>query len=102
MEKNYILGMYLSKKSGKNFNFKEIKQDNYYKNILFSHKNDFYLISDKKTEIEKLVMEMSMSKPENFPDKIAKKYTHMRYIKANQKKINEFIYLNVKYYIVLL
>ena len=41
-EKISALGQYIVKQTGKNFNFKMIKPDGYYKGVLFSYHMDFF------------------------------------------------------------
>lgn len=96
------LGQYIVTKTGKNFNFKSIKMDNFFKNLLYSVGNDYYIISDKEFDIVELTHKMATTKFSDYPEKFAKKYTHMRFLKANQKKAESFVFKGKKYFLVLL
>lgn len=96
------LGQYLVAKKNKNFDFKLIKADQYFKGVLFSIGSDNYLVSDNEYEIIETANRMSTTKFCDYPAKFAKKYTHMRFVKANQKKYEVFNVKNKKYFIVTL
>lgn len=96
------LGQYLINKTGKNFNFKQIKADSYFKGVLYTLGTENYLLSDSEYEIVETAHRMSTTRFCDYPEKFAKKYTHMRFVKANQKKIENFVYKGKKFYIITL
>ena len=102
LDRIQVLGQYIIEKTKKNFNFKNIKMDSYFKNVLYFIGNDYYLVSNSEYEIVETANKMSMTKFSDYPEKFAKKYTHMRFVKANQKKIETFSFKGKKYFIVQL
>lgn len=96
------LGQYLVTKKGKNFDFKQIKADNFFKGVLFAIGTEHYLVSDNEFEVIEVANKMSTTKFADYPAKFAKKYTHQRFVKANQKKYEMFQVKNKKYFIVIL
>ena len=102
MEYIKVLGEYLNKKQNRKIDFKGIKTHPVYRDNLFSYGIDDYLISKNREEIWNLLITLSSRKAEDYPAKLAKKYTHKKYTKAKDKKVEEFKVRNKKYYIVLL
>jgi hypothetical protein len=102
MEIFIALGNYIVKKTGKNFDFKQIKGDSYFKNNLFSIGTTFYLISTNPVDMATITYKMSHTKFSEYPAKFAKKYTHMRFVKAELKNPEVFTYNNKRYYIIIL
>lgn len=97
-----VLGQYIIEKTKKNFNFKVIKMDSYFKNVLYCIGTEYYLVSDTEYEIIDTAHRMSTTRFCDYPEKFAKKYTHMRFVKANQKKIEAFNVKGKRYFIVQL
>lgn len=102
IERINALGQYIITKTGKNFNFKLIKMDGYFKNTLYYIGSDYYLVSDTESEILNVAHSMSTTRFCDYPEKFAKKYTHMRFVKAAQKKAESFIFKGKKYFIITL
>lgn len=102
MEYIKILGEYLNKKMNRKIDFKGIKTHPIYRENLFSYGSDDYLISKNKEEITNLLITLSSRKAEDYPAKLAKKYTHKKYLKAKEKRPEEFKVADKRYYIVLL
>ncbi|MGL4534015.1 MAG: hypothetical protein ACRC0V_03890 [Fusobacteriaceae bacterium] len=96
------LGQFLVKKTGKNFDFKVIRADNFFKGVLFSIGETYYLVSDKEMETIDAASKMSHTRFCDYPAKFARKYTHMRFVKAEQKRSEIFMMKNKRYYIVTL
>lgn len=96
------LGQYLVEKTGKPFNFKQIKGDHIYPGILFSFAGEDYLVTPDKAELEYTISLMGSRTFEDYPPKHARKYTHRKFGKIN-KKIQEIVnYKNKKYIIIKL
>ncbi|MGL5964543.1 MAG: hypothetical protein ACRCZ2_09165 [Fusobacteriaceae bacterium] len=102
LDRIQALGQYLVTKKGKNFDFKQIKADNFFKGVLFTVGTDNYLVSNNEFEIIETAHKMSTTRFCDYPAKFAKKYTHMRFVKANQKKSETFQFKNKKYFITIL
>ncbi|MGL5122906.1 MAG: hypothetical protein ACRC6K_01885 [Fusobacteriaceae bacterium] len=96
------LGQFLILKKGKNFDFKQIKMDSFFKGVLFLVGTEYFVVSDKESEILETVFKMSTTRFCDYPAKFAKKYTHMRFVKANQKSSEILNLKGKKYYIVTL
>ncbi len=96
------LGQYLILKKGKNFDFKQIKMDHFFKGVLFLIGTEHYIISDNESEILETTFKMSNTRFCDYPAKFAKKYTHMRFVKASQKSVEVFNLKGKKYFIVTL
>lgn len=97
------LGMYLVQKGGKNFNFKLIKNNSIYPDILFSFGNDDYLVCDKEAELNSTIeiMEFRYS-TKDYPPKLVKKYTHRKFEKISKKKKEYFSNKGIRYTIIKL
>lgn len=80
------LGQFLVNKTGKNFNFKQIKNDHMYPGILFSFSGEDYLVTPDKAELDLTIALMSSRTFEDYPPKHARKYTHRKFEKINKKK----------------
>ena len=102
MEYIRVLGEYLNKKQNRKIDFKGIKTHPIYKENLFAYGIDDYLISKNREELQNLLITLSMRKAEDYPPKLARKYTHKKFTKAREKKVEEFKMGDKKYYIVLL
>lgn len=96
------LGQFLVKKTGKNFDFKQVKADHFFKGVLFFIGETYYLVSDNEMETIDAAYKMSHTRFCDYPAKFAKKYTHMRFVKAEQKRAETFMVKNKKYFIVTL
>lgn len=96
------LGQFLVKKTGKNFDFKVIRGDNFFKGTLFSIGENYYLVSNNEMEIIEIAYKMSHTRFCDYPAKFAKKYTHMRFVKAEQKRPEVFMVKNKRYSIITL
>nr|WP_307775959.1 hypothetical protein [uncultured Cetobacterium sp.] len=96
------LGQYIVKQTGKSFNFKMIKTNPIYKEVLFTVGQDDYLVSDDKRELLGVVEEISMRTPNDYPVKLAKRYTHAKFKNISKKKEEVFTLDNKKYYIIKL
>lgn len=97
------LGLYLVEKTGKNFNFKIIKNDPVYYNLLFSVGNDDYLITDDNQE---LVATMELMEHrlfhKDYPPKQIKRYTHRKFEKIHKKKQGFFTVKGIRFTIIKL
>ena len=96
------LGQYIVAKTGKNFNFKMIKEDPLYRGILFTCGGDDYLVSDEQEEILRTATVMAARKGIDYPDKVAKRYTHTKFSKARFKTPELFTVKGKKFYIIKL
>ena len=96
------LGQYIVKTTGKNFNFKMIKPDGYYKGVLFSHGIDDYLVSSDRVELLSTIELISMKTARDYPGKLARRYTHSKFEKIGKKKEEVIVVNGVKYYIIKL
>ncbi|MGL6115260.1 hypothetical protein [Cetobacterium sp. SF1] len=96
------LGQYIVKATGKPFNFKLIKSCNIYKGVLFTVGNDDYLVTDDKAELLGTMELIAMRTSEDYPVKVAKKYTHAKFSKLNKKKEEIFVLNGIKYHIIKL
>jgi len=47
------------------------------------------VVSAKREELQNLLITFSSRRPEDYPDKLAKKYTHKKFLKAKEKRIEE-------------
>jgi len=101
-ERINALGQYISKRDGKNFNYKIIKGDSIYRGLLFTVLKEDFVISDSKNEVLDTLYKMSMKYPDHIPQKLMKKYTHMKFQKAKEKKIENFNLNGKRYFIVKL
>jgi len=97
-----ILGEYINKKENKKIDFKGIKRHTLYKDNLFTYGSIDYVVSGNREELQNLLITFSSRRPEDYPDKLAKKYTHKKFLKAREKRIEEFKIGDKKYYIVAL
>lgn len=101
-EKISALGQYIVKQTGKNFNFKMIKADGFYKGVLFSYGIDDYLVSNDRVELLSTIELISLRTSKDYPAKLVKRYTHSKFDRIGKKK-EEILNLNgVKYYIIKL
>lgn len=96
------LGQYIVSKTGKNFNFKQIKGDTLYRGVLFSCGADDYLVSDEEEELTRVTIVLSARKGIDYPDKVAKRYTHTKFYKAKYKKPEVLTVKGKKYFIIKL
>ncbi|GLI55926.1 hypothetical protein PM10SUCC1_14400 [Propionigenium maris DSM 9537] len=99
-ERLAAIGNYLNDKSGKKINFKTIKADSYYRGILFTYMREDYLITDSKPEMIDILWKMSAARSEDFNKKDAKRYTHIKFRKAKEKKVLNYNYKGRNYFIV--
>lgn len=97
------LGMYLVQQSGKNFNFKLIRSNSIYPNILFSFGNDDYLVCENESELNSTIeiMEFRFA-TKDYPPKLVRKYTHKKFEKIHKKKKEHFLNKGIKYTIIKL
>ena len=102
MDYTKILGEYLNKKEGRKIDFKNIKKHTLYRDNLFSYGGEDYIISGNREEIQNLLITFSQRKAEDYPPKLAKKYTHKKYVKAKEKKPEEFKLADKKYFVIKL
>lgn len=96
------LGEYINKKLGKKINFKNIKMHSIHRGFLFAFGADDYIVGNKLSEVEGVAVDLSYKKGEDYPPKLAKKYTHRKYQKAKDKKAEEIVFKGKKYYIIKL
>lgn len=96
------VGEYINKNSKQKINFKQIKMDNYFKGLLFSYKLDDYLISEDKGKLKDFGNKLKDSKFEDYPKKLAKRYTHTKFKKINEKKIDIIKLKDKQYFIIKL
>ncbi|MGL4357599.1 hypothetical protein [Cetobacterium sp.] len=96
------LGQYLVKETGKNFNFKMIKPDGYYKGVLFSYGIDDYLVSSDRVELLGTIELISMKTARDYPAKLVRRYTHSKFDRIGKKKEETIVVNGVKYYIIKL
>ncbi len=101
-EKISALGQYLVKQTGKNFNFKMIKPDGYYKGVLFSHGVDDYLVSSDRVELLSTIELIGMKTARDYPAKLVRRYTHSKFDKIHKKKEDSIVINGVKFYIIKL
>jgi len=94
------LGLYINERLGKNINFKQIKGDPVYRGVLFIYKNEDYLVSDRKSEVIDTIVTMSRKKPEDYPQKMVKRYTHTKFKKIRERKPVEFKVKGKSYFII--
>ena len=95
------LGQYIVEQTKKNFNFKQIKNDLIYYNILFTVGTDDYLVADDKGEIESIIRLMEFrAYHKDYPPKQLKRYTHRKFEKVHKKK-EEYITVKGKRYIII-
>ena len=94
------MGNYLNDKTNKKINFKTIKADSYYRGVLFTYMRDDYLITDSKPEMIDLLWKMSNARSEDFNKKDAKRYTHIKFKKAKEKKIVNYNCNGKNYFLV--
>jgi len=94
------IGTYLNEKTKKQINFKTIKADRHYRGILFTYMGEDYLISDSKQEVIGALWQMSSAKSEDFNKKDAKRYTHIKFKKAKEKKIMNYSCNRRGYFVV--
>lgn len=102
MENMKALGEYINKKLNKKIDFKGIKTHPVYRENLFSYNGEDYLVSGKKVELQNLILTISSRKPEDYPAKLGKKYTHKKYIKAKEKRIEEIRVGNKSFFLIVL
>lgn len=102
MDYTKILGEYINKKTNKKIDFKGIKKHTLYQENLYVYGIDDYVISNNRMELQNLLITFSARRAEDYPEKLAKKYTHKKFLKAKEKKIEEFKVGDKKYYIVIL
>lgn len=97
------LGMYLVSQTGKNFNFKQIKNNSVYPNILFTFGNDDYLVCEKEAElIETIKLIEFRFSTKDYPPKLLKRYTHKKFDKIMKKKKEYFLNKGTRYIIIKL
>ena len=95
------LGQYIVEQTKKNFNFKQIKNDPIYYNILFTVGTDDYLVADDKGEIESTIRLMEFrAYHKDYPPKQLKRYTHRKFEKVHKKK-EEYITVKGKRHIII-
>ena len=102
-DRTSALGLYLVEKTGKNFNFKIIKNDPIYYNLLFSVGSDDYLVTDDSQELNATIelMEHRLFH-KDYPPKQIKRYTHRKFEKIHKKKQEIFSANNKRYTIIKL
>jgi hypothetical protein len=96
------LGEYINKGLGRKINFKGIKMHPIYRDALFSFGTDDYIVGEKASEVNGIAFELSTKRGEDYPPKLAKKYTHKKYQKAKEKKAEEIVFKGKKYFIIKL
>ena len=96
------LGQFLVNKTGKTFNFKQIKNDHMYPGILFSFSGEDYLVTPDKAELDLTIALMSSRTFEDYPPKHARKDTPRKFEKINKKIQENIIYKGKKYVIIKL
>jgi len=101
-ERITALGEYINQGLGKKINFKGIKSHPVARGFLFSYGTDDYIISEKNDEVLRVAFELSQKKASDYPSKLAKKYTHRKYEKANTKKPESIVLKGKKYFIIKL
>ena len=101
-EKISALGQYIVKQTGKNFNFKMIKPDGYYKGVLFSYGADDYLVSSDRVELLSTIELISIKTSKDYPAKLVRRYTHSKFDKIGKKKEDTIVITGVKFYIIKL
>ena len=95
------LGQYIIEQTKRNFNFKQIKNDPIYYNILFTFGTDDYLLTDDKDEITATIQLMEFRAfHKDYPPKQLKRYTHRKFEKIHKKK-EEYITVKGKRYIII-
>lgn len=94
------IGSYLNEKTNKQINFKTIKADRHYKGLLFTYMGEDYIISDSKQEVIEVLWKMSSARSDDFNKKDAKRYTHIKFKKAKEKKIMTYGYNRKGYFVV--
>lgn len=101
-DKIAALGQYLVKQTGKNFNFKMIKPDGYYKGVLFSYGSDDYLVTNDRAELLGTMEVIAMRTAMDYPPKLVRRYTHAKFDKINKKKEDSVVINRIKFYIIKL
>ncbi|MGL5798203.1 MAG: hypothetical protein ACRCYT_08350 [Cetobacterium sp.] len=101
-EKISALGQYLVKQTGKNFNFKMIKPDGYYKGVLFSYGVDDYLVTNDRVELLSTIEVMTLRTARDYPAKLVRRYTHSKFDRISQKKEEIIVVNGVRFYIIKL
>lgn len=97
------LGQYLIEQTKKTFNFKQIKNDPIYYNILFTMGTDDYLVSNDKNEIVATIQLMEhRAYNRDYPPKQLKRYTHRKFEKIHKKKEEYITVKGVRYIIIKL
>lgn len=94
------IGNYINDKSGKKINFKGIKADRVYRGLLFTYMGEDYIISDSKDEVIDVLWKMSAARSEDYNKKDAKRYTHIKFKKAKEKKVMDYSYKRKAYFVV--
>ena len=95
------LGQYIIEQTKRNLNFKQIKNDPIYYNILFTFGTDDYLVTDDKDEITATIQLMEFRAfHKDYPPKQLKRYTHRKFEKIHKKK-EEYITVKGKRYIII-
>lgn len=95
-----IIGNYLNEKTKKVINFKAIKSDRVYRGLLFTYMGEDYIISDSKEEVIDALWKMSAARSVDYNKKDAKRYTHIKFKKAKEKKILSYSYKRRGYFVV--
>lgn len=97
------LGMYIISKTGKNFNFKAIRTDSIYRDILYTVNNEDYLVCEDPYELEDTIGIITFRfSTRDYPPKLIKKYTHKKFDKIDKKKREFITYKNKRYTLIKL
>lgn len=97
------LGQYLINELKQNFNFKEIKKDSVYRDVLFTFRSEDYIICDNLEELEKIITLMKYRATSgDYPLKLLKRYTHRKFEKIHKKQVETMVVKQKKYYIIKL
>lgn len=97
-----VLGEYINKKENKKIDFKGIKKHPLYTKNLYSYGIEDFVIGEKREEVQEILLAMSSKRAIDYPDKYAKKYTHKKFLKAKEKRMEEFKIGDKKFFIVIL
>lgn len=102
MDYTKVLGEYINKKEARKIDFKQVKKHTLYRDNLYTYNGEDYVISNSREELQNLLITFSQRRAEDYPPKLAKKYTHKKYLKAKEKKAEEFRHEDKKYYLIKL
>jgi hypothetical protein len=96
------LGEFINQGLKKKINFKAIKMHSVHRGHLFSFGAEDYIVGDNKAEVEGIAIDLSYKKAEDYPPKLAKRYTHRKYQKASEKTPVAVVFKGKKYFIIKL